>query len=831
MEESLRSATNIKPMETDDIGEDVSTSQPSPRPSPVQPSAPGDTEENTDDAEQNTDGAVASHESSVFVCEDAAPLLSWSSDQNVTIPCTLLGKCRSVKRWVWITAAGLCFITVVIIISVLYTTRPSTPPSEIDAYSHDSKAQTYFFSMMNEVQKAMNTRADPCHDFYEYACGKWSLNHPPIDGIVKSTNFEQIKLLLWREITLKLTNQTNSTESTHPIQNGTHSVRSLAVDYYKSCRNEDLLSARGVTPLKDVLSQMDQLYLDVSQKHEPLRAFQKVLEFVHHTLHLHVLFRWKVEADLYVRDAMVIELNVPDVYFIKQGTDFQGKEKLIRTYSQYVRTLLGMVGSFNSSMDNEVKTILELLKIFRPLSESLKDEKPTLKDLNKSAPMLDWQEYFNSAFSRVGIHLTEDEKVFTDIQAYLIVLSKYILSEISTRGLERLYVYLRWEVVQFYSQSLHKPARDTLFPVIKESTNINASAYPSYRIHPCFLEVEKRLPLIFHHLVRETVSARLPEGISIKDSIKVVTEIGDIVKKEYIRNIESFTWLSTTVKSFLQEKLINVNIKVGYPPVVDSPLELNEYFQNLTLTDNFFSNQMELLKFNQDNLMRLLKQPQMYSDWHLVTPTTVPTFYAYRTNTVLVPLGELMHPMYHAYLPAYMAFASMGSLVGHELGHALDLIGRVLNLHGKVNRKIWDKATDKAFVARATCRMVQYKKDYYSLLQHKQTMNEVMADDTSVRTAFMAAATHFHPIKLPPIVMNHLATLNLSPEQFFFLYYAQVFCSAPATKEVHFSKTDYHPPENVRVTATLANTQQFKEAFGCQKGTKMNPNAVNCQIW
>ncbi|XP_063877375.1 neprilysin-3-like isoform X2 [Scylla paramamosain] len=813
-------------METDGIGEGGSAGQHSPRRSHVPLSGPGDTEE-------NIDGEMPHHESAFFQCEDSAPILSWPNNQNEVNPRGLLGKWHSMERWVGISAAGLCFIIVFVTFPLVYSTWSSTPPSGVATIDYDAQAQSYLTSMMNKVEKAMNTSVDPCHDFYQYACGKWGLNDPSANDVLRSTNFEQMKLLLWKAITLKLRVDANplvSTESSHPIQNALHSVRSLAVDYYRSCQNEELLSSRGVTPLKDVLSQMDQLYLIVSQRLEPLHAFQKVLEFVHHKLHLHVLFRWKVEADISVRDAMVIELNVPNVHFIKQGTDLQGKEKLIRTYSQYVKTLLEMVGSFNSSLDNEVNAILELFKIFRPMNGSLIGHKTTLENLNKLAPILDWQEYFNSVFNRVGIHITLDEHVFSEIQDYLSVLSKHILSEISTWGLERLYIYLRWEVAQYYSQSLHKTARDTLLPLIEELTSSNVAAYPNYRIHPCLLEVEKRLPLVFHHLVLETVSERLPEGISIKDNLKTVAGIADIIKKEFVRNIESFTWLNTNVKHVVQEKLINVNVKVGYPPVVDSPLELTEYFQDLTLTDNFFENQMELLKFNQDNLMRLLKQPHLYSDWHLITPMTVISFYAYRTNAILLPLGGLVHPVYHAYLPAYMAFASIGSLIGHELAHALDSMGHVRDFHGKVNRTLWDEATNKAFNTRVTCRVKQYIKDYYPI-RHWMTTNEVLADDASVRTAFMAAASHFHPIKLPDIIMNSLATLNLSPEQFFFLYYAHMFCSSRVPKEFPLGKPKPHPPQSVRVTATLANTPQFKEVFGCDKGTKMNPKTVDCQIW
>lgn len=700
--------------------------------------------------------------------------------------------------------------------------------------------EEYYEFLITGVEKAMNLTADPCHDFYEYACGRWGVHNPPPQAVARWSNFDNMTLLLWSLMEVRLKQLSNDTilsqrtsegdtqTSDSPLNNALPSVRALMIDYYKSCENEELLSQKDVVPLKGVLNQMDQMYTTASQELQPLQAFQKLLEFVHHDLHVYAFFSWKVETDNKIRDAMAIELNVPPAELIQQGTELEGKTDLIRAYGLYAKTLLELVGTFNSnSLDNEVSVIVEFFETFHPIKGSPLVNRTGVESLDELAPILEWQKYFNSAFNRVGVYITKDEQILSQVQDYLAVLSRHILLEISTHGVERLYVYLRWQVIQSYSQILHKPARNAILPLVREITKVNTTI-SNFRLRPCVKEVVERLPLATSHLLLEIFKENLPET-TISDNIQVVTEMADVIREEYIKYIDSFTWLEANAKSVLLEKLSKVAIKVGYPPIVDNPFELHDYFKNLTFNEDFFTNQMALLKFNRDNHMKLLRQPHLYSEWQVLSPLSVISFYLYRRNALLIPLGGLLHPVYSTRLPVYLAYATMGTLISHELGHSVDFVGRTRDMYGRVNITMWDEKTVEDFVKHVTCRVEQYSQAYYPI-QGLQTISEVMADDPSVQTAFMAGSTHLQHHQLPATISNFLEKLNLSSEQLFFLYYAQMFCST-SSPENPLLGIKHYPPDWARVTATLANTPQFKAAFSCQKGTALNPDIKECKIW
>ena len=48
----------------------------------------------------------------------------------------------------------------------------------INLFYFSSFYDSQFFFSANRVLSYMNTTADPCEDFYEFACGGWVTQHP-----------------------------------------------------------------------------------------------------------------------------------------------------------------------------------------------------------------------------------------------------------------------------------------------------------------------------------------------------------------------------------------------------------------------------------------------------------------------------------------------------------------------------------------------------------------------------------------------------------------------------------------------------------------------------
>lgn len=65
---------------------------------------------------------------------------------------------------------------------------------------------------------------------------------------------------------------------------------------------------------------------------------------------------------------------------------------------------------------------------------------------------------------------------------------------------------------------------------------------------------------------------------------------------------------------------------------------------------------------------------------------------------------------------------------------------------------------------------------------------------------------------------------DLTPEQLFFLSFANAHCSNDHPDLVSAElKLGMRPPKKYRVNVPLAHTEKFAQAFKCKAGSKMNP--------
>jgi len=107
------------------------------------------------------------------------------------------------------------------------------------------------------------------------------------------------------------------------------------------------------------------------------------------------------------------------------------------------------------------------------------------------------------------------------------------------------------------------------------------------------------------------------------------------------------------------------------------------------------------------------------------------------------------------------------------------------------------------------------------------TLGENIADNGGARASFRAYQAWVSANGKEP----QLPGLDASPEQLFFLSFAQVWCSntRPAVAKI-LALTDPHSPSQFRVNAVAMNSPEFSAAFQCPSGSKMNPTE-KCSVW
>src|SRR5580658_4362884 len=98
---------------------------------------------------------------------------------------------------------------------------------------------------------AIDKTADPCTDFYQYACGDWVKNNAiPADQVRWARSFsllgERNRYLLWQEL------DSAAKDPKSPLQK-------QFGDYFAACMNTDLVESKGLEPLEPALKRIADL--------------------------------------------------------------------------------------------------------------------------------------------------------------------------------------------------------------------------------------------------------------------------------------------------------------------------------------------------------------------------------------------------------------------------------------------------------------------------------------------------------------------------------------------------------------------------------------------
>lgn len=312
-------------------------------------------------------------------------------------------------------------------------------------------------------------------------------------------------------------------------------------------------------------------------------------------------------------------------------------------------------------------------------------------------------------------------------------------------------------------------------------------------------------------------------------------EMIQLIQKAYRQNILDSDWLDEETKQNAIKKADAIKRYVGYPDFIfdDEALD-NEYKDVLPVVHStHFENVVE---FNTITILNS-QQDQEEDTWNF-SPLLINAFYNPYYNSIWFPTGILQLPFFQDNRLAALNFGMIGSIIGHEIGHAFDNRGRYFDEKGEP-RNWWSNQTSDVFSKKAECFETQYESfcpeylqggenDTFSCVDGSNTLGENLADSTGLIASFMAyklwVQKHGAEKRLPGLT-------EFSPEQLFFISNAYMWCeNIPADKWIERYQFDSHSPGKYRLEGTVSNNQFFREAFNCPLGP-MNRGEKSCTLW
>ncbi len=646
------------------------------------------------------------------------------------------------------------------------------------------------------VVSSMDAKADPCQDFYRYACGGWlDSTKIPADQARWVRSFSTITERN-REVVQAVLQEAAADPAGDPD-------RQKVGDFWASCMDEAAVEAAGVQPLAPVFAEIarvedvESLFRAAGQLHRRnvpvLFGFFPLADFKNPTVNLGFLFQGG--------------LGMPDRdYYVSEDAK---KKELLGKYQAHVASMLSLAGATAADAATDAARIVafetELAKASRPRAEMRDFEKLYNKvdraGLAKLAPALPWAAYFEATgYPAVG-------ELSVAVPEFVAALGKLA----PATPVETLRAYLRWHAVNVAAESLSKAFVAADFEFYGRTLAGQQEIQPRW----------KRCVAATSNALGEAIGKVYVAREFAGNSKAVAVEMIQDVERAFESNLPSLAWMDEKTRGRAAEKARKIANKIGYPDV------WRDYGALAVKRGAHFDNVAAGIAFEYDRQMRKLGQPVDRNEW-LMTPQLVNAYYNPLQNEIAFPAGILQPPFFHKDFPAALNYGAIGAVMGHELTHGFDDQGRKTDGEG-VLREWWEPEVAAKFDTAARCVADQFggfEVEPGVKVDGKLTLGENIADLGGMKQAYLAYKSWEQRHGVPEPLVE-----GLTDEQLFFVSWAQTWCSLGTPEFLRQQVTvDPHSPGMFRAVAAPMNSGEFHRAFRCEPDDRMVAKPV-CTVW
>ncbi len=640
--------------------------------------------------------------------------------------------------------------------------------------------------------------ADPCVDFFQYACGNFNKLYP-----IPSDRSGYGSFTIVAEYTEQVGNSLLMKAAAGGANRSANEQK--IGDYYAACIDADAIKAKGLKPLQPDLDRIAALK-SKGELPELLGHFQLMNVNAFMASGEQQDFK-DARQQIAVVDQAGLGLPERDYYF-RTG---EVPEKTRVEYVQHVTNMLKLAGETPEKAAADAKKIMVLETALAKVSMDITSQRDPNKiyhrmpvaRLAELAPAFDWAKFLKAA----GVPPVQELNV-TNPDFF-----KGFNEVLTSTDLETIKTYLRWQLFHSVDAlALPKEFDEEVFDFY--SRKLRGQPEQRARNKRCVQATDAALG----EAVGQVYVAQEFSAANKQAAVQMVHDIEDAMNQD----LDTLDWMSPETKVKAKEKLHAIADKIGYPD------HWRDYSKLIVARDDAFGNSLRAVEF--ENLRQLGKigQPVDRGEWGM-SPATIDAYYSATMNDINFPAGILQSPLYDKNASDATNYGHMGGVVGHELTHGFDDEGRQFDASG--NLKDWWTADDaKKFEERADCEVKEYGN--FTVvdgvkINGKLTLGENTADNGGLRLAYLAFLAD---AKRKTIDLETKQD-GYTPIQQFFLGHAQTWCGSTRPEQLRLQvQTDPHSPRKFRVDGVVQNMPEFGTAFGCKPRQPMMP--VNaCHVW
>jgi endothelin-converting enzyme/putative endopeptidase len=643
---------------------------------------------------------------------------------------------------------------------------------------------------------AMDKSVDPCDNFYEYACGTWRKNNPIPSDQSRWGRFNELgdynRQFLHNILEKASANDPKRTP-----------VMQKVGDMYQSCMDEAAVNSKGSTPLKP---EMDRIAA-ITNKDQLIDTIAYL-----QAKGVPSLFNFGAAPDLHNASMLIANvaqggLGLPDRdYYLENDAKSQETRQ---KYLEHVAKMFVLLGDDEAAAKKEAQAVMDIetkladaaLKRVQLRDPKNRDHKMKVSDLAALAPNFHFERFFAAtgapAFAEVNVTPPD---FFQKVNGV-----------VESASLDDWKTYLRWHLVRAAAQYLSEP-------FVKEIFNFNGQ----YLAGAKEIQVRwKRCVQTTDGLLGEALGKPYVDETFGKEGKERMLKMVNALEEALGQDIQGLDWMTPETKKQAMVKLQAITNKIGYPDT------WRDYGTVKVVRGDLLGNVQSARSFEIKRNLNKIGKPLDKKEWSM-TPPTVNAYYSPSNNDINFPAGILQPPFFDRGADDAVNFGGIGVVIGHELTHGFDDQGSKFDAQGNLTNW-WTQADRDEFEKRTGCIADEYSSfvavdDVH--LNGRLTLGENTADNGGLRIALAAMRN-----AMAKDAKMAKTKDGFSPEQRFFLGFAQVWCqnSTPESSRL-LAKTDPHSPGEYRVNGTLQNSSDFAKAFSCKAGQKM-VSANACHVW